>query len=79
MSSLSYFDREIIYKLIKEDLLKIVEDRKEKLLIIFREEMQRLDDRVPEENSFVDIKMVPLGEEIMRAALDTITRFIRET
>ncbi len=44
-----------------------------------REGMQKIDDRTPDENIFVDIKMVPLGEEIMRAALDTLARFIKET
>lgn len=71
--------REAIFKLIREDLLEMLESRKEKLITIFREEMQKLDDRIPEENIFVDIKMVPLGEEIMRAALDTLARFIKET
>ncbi|MEA3396663.1 MAG: hypothetical protein U9R05_04300, partial [Chloroflexota bacterium] len=48
------------------------------LLLIFREEMQRLDDEIPEERLFIDIKMVPLGEMVLKASLRAITRFLAQ-
>jgi hypothetical protein len=71
--------REVLFRLIKEDLVQIMETRKEQLIQIYREEMKKLDDRTHEENLFVDVKMVPLGEEILRASIDAFTRFLRET
>jgi hypothetical protein len=38
--------------------------------------MQKLDRRLPEERMFIDIRMVPLGEELLRAALATLKRFM---
>ncbi len=40
--------------------------------------MSSLDRRLPEEQLFIDIRMVPLGEELLRAVLATIKRFLRE-
>lgn len=40
--------------------------------------MQRLDDEIPEERLFIDIKMVPLGEALLKAALRTLYRFLTE-
>lgn len=70
--------REAIFKLVRNDLVDVIEEHREDLIAIFRDEMERLDDRIPEEEVFIDIKMAPLGEEMMRAALTTVTRFIRE-
>jgi hypothetical protein len=53
-----------------------LEDHEEDLIRIFREEMAMLDEQIPEENLFIDIKMVPLGEMILKAALHAITRFL---
>lgn len=69
--------REAIFRLIRTDFINIIEDNREELIAIFRDEMERLDDRTPEEDVFIDIKMAPLGEELMKAALSTITRFIK--
>lgn len=70
--------RETAFKLARHDLAAFLEDHEEELLIIFREEMQRLDDEIPEENLFIDIKMVPLGEAILKSALHAISRFLTE-
>lgn len=70
--------RERAFKLARRDLAEFLRDHEEDLLVIFREEMQRLDDEIPEENFFIDIKMVPLGETILKAALHAITRFLTE-
>ncbi len=45
---------------------------------IFREEMEKLDERLPEEQTFIDIRMVPLGEELLKAVLATLKRFLQE-
>ena len=72
------FVREIAFRMTRRDLLRFLEDHEEDLLRIFREEMQNLDDRIPEEQIFIDIRMVPLGEELLRAVLATMKRFLQE-
>ena len=70
--------RETAFRLARRDLAMFLRDHEEELLLIFREEMQRLDDEIPEEGLFIDIKMVPLGEMVLRAALRALTRFLTE-
>jgi hypothetical protein len=68
--------RETAFRLARHDLAMFLRDHEEQLLIIFREEMERLDDEIPEEGLFIDIKMVPLGEVVLKAALRAMTRFL---
>ncbi len=70
--------RETIFRLARHDLALFLEEREDELLRIFREEIQRLDDRIPEENHFIDINMVPLGELILKASLQALRRFLTE-
>jgi len=70
--------RERAFRLARKDLAYFLKDHEEDLLTIFREEMADLDKQIPEENLFIDIKMVPLGEAILKAALHAITRFLTE-
>ena len=70
--------RESAFNIARQDLALFLQDHEEHLMAIFREEMQRLDDEIPEENLFIDIKMVPLGEAILKSALHAITRFLTE-
>ena len=72
------FIRERIFQLARYDLALFLNDHEQDLLTIFREEMQRLDDEIPEENLFIDINMVLLGEAILKSTLRTITRFLTE-
>jgi hypothetical protein len=72
------FVREIAFRLTRRDVLQFIEDHEEDLLCIFREEMERLDERLPDEQLFINIRMVPLGEEMLRAVLATLKRFLRE-
>jgi len=72
------FIREAAFRLARPDLLRFIEDHEEDLLRIFREEMKKLDERIPEEQLFIDIRMVPLGEGLLRAVLTTLKRFLRE-
>lgn len=71
--------RETAFRLARGDILKFVEDHEEELLAIFREELESLDDRLPEEEIFIDIHMAALGEELLMAALEALKRFLRET
>jgi hypothetical protein len=68
--------RDSAFELSRRDLAAFLADHEEDLLAIFREEMQVLDDSIPEEDLFIDIKMVPLGETILKASLHAITRFL---
>ena len=70
--------RERAFRLARQDLAMFLKDHEEELLHIFREELQRLDDEIPEENLFINIKMVPLGETIMKAVLRAVNRFLTE-
>ena len=70
--------RETAFRLARRDLLHFLEDHEDDLLHIFREEMEKLDERLPEEQMFIDIRMVPLGEELLKAVLATLKRFLRE-
>lgn len=62
----------------RRDLAEFLIEHEEEMLRIFREEMQRLDDEIPEERLFIDIKMVPLGEALLKAALRALYRFLTE-
>jgi hypothetical protein len=70
--------RETAFRLARRDVLHFIEDHEDRLLQIFREEMERLDERLPEEQMFIDIHMVPLGEELLQAVMATLKRFLRE-
>ena len=70
--------RETIFQIARHDLARFLEDHEEQLLQIFREEIQQLDESIHEEGSFIDIKMVPLGETVLRAALNALRRFLTE-
>jgi hypothetical protein len=64
--------------LARKDVIDFLNDHEEDLLQIFREELNAVDERIPEENLFIDIRMVPLGEELMIAVLRALKRFMQE-
>ncbi|MBN1178154.1 MAG: hypothetical protein JXD18_03020 [Anaerolineae bacterium] len=70
--------RESAFRLARHDLAMFLRDHEADLMYIFRQEMQQLDDDLPEERLFIDLKLVPLGEMILKAALRAITRFLTE-
>ncbi len=70
--------RESAFKVARQDLASFLNDHEDELIQIFREEMEKLDEEIPEESFFIDIKMVPLGETILKAALHAIRRFLTE-
>ena len=41
--------------------------------------MAKFDERLPEEEMMININMVALGEELLRAVLTGLKRFLRET
>ena len=68
--------RDTLIRLTKEDILRLIDDNQEELIRYFREEIDKLDERIPEEKIFIDIKMAALGEELLKAALGAIKRFV---
>ena len=70
--------RESAFKLARRDLALFLEEHEEELLQAFREEIQRVDDEIPEERIFIDIKMAPLGEVLLKAGLKALCRFLRD-
>ena len=70
--------REWIFDLVRRDVALFLQEHEQELLIIFREELKRLDDEIPEEKLFIDIKMVSLGEVIIKSVLQAVTRFLTE-
>ncbi len=70
--------RESAFRLARKDVASFLRDHEDRLLAIFRDEMRILDDQLPEEELFIDIHMVPLGEAILRSALHAIERFLTE-
>jgi hypothetical protein len=70
--------RESAFNMARHDLAMFLQDHEDDLLRVFREEIQRMDDELPEERLFIDIKMVPLGEMVIKAALRAMRRFLTE-
>lgn len=70
--------RERAFNLARQDLALFLEDHEDDLLIIFREEMQKLDDQLPEEDVYIDLDMVGIGNMLLKAVLRTLNRFLRE-
>ncbi len=70
--------RNTMFRLARKDVIEFLDDHEADLLQIFREELQTVDDSMPEEKLFIDIHMVALGEELMLAVLRALKRFMRE-
>ncbi len=70
--------RESAFNLARRDLATFLEEHEDRLRLIFHEEIQKLDDQIPEEGFFIDINMVGIGDMILTAALHAIRRFLLE-
>ena len=70
--------RNSMFRLARRDIIDFLDDHEADLLEIFRDELQAVDDSMPEEKLFIDIHMVALGEELMLAVLRALKRFMRE-
>ncbi len=71
--------RDSAFELARLDLALFLEEHEDDLLTIFREEVQRLDDELPEEEVYIDIDMVGMGDLLLKAVLRAMQRFLRET
>lgn len=72
------FVRNMGIRAMKSDLLDFLDDNEDELVKLVRAELEALDDRTPDEEAFVDIKLGELGEEITIAMIRAVKRFIRE-
>jgi hypothetical protein len=72
------FTRKVAFEIVRRDMAIFLRENEAELLKIFREELQRLDDEIPEENTFIDIKVVPLGEAVIKASLRAFERFLTQ-
>ena len=70
--------RESAFQPARHDLAMFLRDHAGELVQVFREELRQLDDEIPEQSFFIDIKMVPLGDIILKAALRATQRFLLE-
>lgn len=69
--------REAIYSIAREDLARFLDEHEEELLRAFRNEIEKMDRQIPEEKCYIDVHMVPLGDAIVRAALDALRSFLK--
>lgn len=76
--ALPRFLRDGIVRIAKQDVLNFLDEYEETLFHYFRDELEALDDRLDEEKVFIDIHMQPLGEELLRAVLRAVRRFIAD-
>jgi len=70
--------RNSLLRLAKDDILEFIAENEDTLVHYVREELDRVDERLPEEQMFIDIKMGALGEELVRAVLAAMVRFIED-
>ncbi|MCR4406061.1 MAG: hypothetical protein NUW24_03930 [Anaerolineae bacterium] len=70
--------RNTVFRLAKDDILEFLADNEDTLVHYVREELDNVDERLPEEQLFIDIKMGALGETLMRAVLAALVRFIED-
>lgn len=72
------FLRDLGLRLAKPDLLRFLEEHEVQLSKLVREELEELDRAIPEEQAYIDLKLGELGEELARAILKALKRFLRE-
>lgn len=72
------FIREKVFAFARHDLAKFLENHEEDLVEEFRIQIRRMDQRIPDEESYIDIRMAPFGETILRASLKAIREFLRK-
>ncbi len=76
--ALPRFLRNGIVRIARQDILNFLDEYEEQLIRYFREEIQAVDDRLDEERLFIDIHMTALGEELLRAVLRAVRRFVTD-
>jgi hypothetical protein len=71
------FLRDTLIRLTKEDILRFMDDNQEELIRYCRNELEKLDECMPEEQLFIDIRMALLGEELFRAMFSALRQFVK--
>ena len=72
------FLRDALIRRTREDILCFIDEHQDDLLRYFRQEIEAVDQRIPEEQAFIDIHMAALGEELMKAVFAALRRFIQD-
>ena len=70
--------RNTLFRLAKDDVRGFIAENEERLLQIFCEELDKVDERLEEERIFIDIHMAALGEELMKGVFAALYRFLDE-
>jgi hypothetical protein len=70
--------RNSLFRLARDDVREFIAENEERLIQIFREELDKVDDRIEEERGFIDIHMAALGEELMKGVFAALYRFLEE-
>jgi hypothetical protein len=70
--------RKTLFRLAKDDVREFITENEERLIQLFCEELDKVDDRLEEERVFIDIHMAALGEELMKGVFAALYRFLDE-
>lgn len=70
--------RNSLFRLAKDDVLEFLAENEDALIHYVREELDHVDEHLPEEQMFIDIKMGALGETLMRSVLAALVRFMED-
>jgi hypothetical protein len=70
--------RNTLFRLAKDDVREFIAENEERLIQLFCEELDKVDDRIEEERVFIDINMAALGEELMKGVFSALYRFLDE-
>jgi hypothetical protein len=70
--------RNTLFRLAKDDVREFIAENEERLIQLFCEELDKVDDRLEEERVFIDIHMAALGKELMKGVFAALYRFLDE-
>jgi len=70
--------RNTLFRLAKDDVREFIAENEERLIQLFCEELDKVDDRIDEKRVFIDIHMAALGEEFMKGVFAALYRFLDE-
>jgi len=70
--------RNTLFRLAKDDVREFIAEKEERLIQIFCEELDKIDDQIEEEQVFININMAALGKELMKGVFAALYRFLDE-
>ena len=70
--------RNTLFRLAKDDVPEFIAENEERLIQLFREELDKVDDQIEEEQVFININMAALGKELMKGVFAALYRFLDE-